>query len=433
MNTKKILSTILAASMAMGGASMFSISASAVDSGVIQFPFTASNETSAATLAAGNHIVVSDDSTTQEIGVTDKFSATVSAAGVISLDGITPNQTIYVNLGTDGANFYALSGGKIAYAEDLGNINLFSVRVDDRTGTGKTLLKSVTQVGNKSINGSPRSSWLKIVVAETTSTTELQAKANLELKARKDATTKNGANSRSTFKSGDILTGSVNLWISNQAKSGSDNDVNTGDRVYFDPAKNDSNVIIWGDDRAALKFDADSDTSKFYGRLSTKNDSEIYTTYGDPANADLWFYDFVSNPTVPSTSRATLTLGIPWEDDDTYVPDPAQCFIYQRDADGNLSDVTSLFTYSEDDQEIPGWSIKTRQLGTYIVSDAELDIEVVEEEEEDLGDVEDIVTPVEPEKVIPDTGASDMVNVAVAAAIVSLAAAGAVAFKKASK
>ena len=36
-------------------------------------------------------------------------------------------------------------------------------------------------------------------------------------------------------------------------------------------------------------------------------------------------------------------------------------------------------------------------------------------------------------KGIPNTGSSDMVNVAVMAAVVSLAAAGAVAFKKASK
>ena len=202
----------------------------------------------------------------------------------------------------------------------------------------------------------------------------------------------------------------------------------------MDPDANDTNTLIWGDDRAALKFDADDDASKFYARLSTSNMSDVYAEYGDPVDADLWFYNFVGSPTVPATSKATLTLGIPWDDDDDYTPDPENCYIYTLDSDGYLTDVTASFTYSEDDQEIPGWSIRTRQLGTYIVSDTELD--VYASDDGDVEDVEDDATAdstVSDGKDIPNTGSSDMVNVAVLAAVLSLSAAGAVAFRKAAK
>ena len=96
--------------------------------------------------------------------------------------------------------------------------------------------------------------------------------------------------------------------------------------------------------------------------------------------------------------------------------------------------MTASFTYSEDDQEIPGWSIRTRQLGTYIVSDTELD--VYASDDGDVEDVEDDATAdstVSDGKDIPNTGSGDMVNVAVLAAVLSLSAAGAVAFRKAAK
>ena len=229
---------------------------------------------------------------------------------------------------------------------------------------------------------------------------------------------------KGTFVKGDEIVIDYSFWINNEKKSNDDNP-DSGDRVYFDPDDNDTNTLIWGDDRAALKFEADDDASKFYARLSTSTDRTLYAEYGDPVDADLWFYDFVTNPTIPSTSRATLTLGIPWDDDDDYIPDPESCFIYEKDADGNLTDVTDKFTFSEDDEEIPGWSMKTRVLGTYVLSDTELDIEAINADDEDDDDAADDVTTPDGGKDIPQTGSSDMVNVAVVAAVVSLTAAGA--------
>ncbi|WP_347295280.1 LPXTG cell wall anchor domain-containing protein, partial [uncultured Anaerotruncus sp.] len=289
-------------------------------------------------------------------------------------------------------------------------------------------------VDDKKLGSMERTAYLKFELKDVTDTDEHKSTGTITFKAKNyklagckpgSKTESSGANDAKWTDNYEV-TFKYNLWISNE-KKGNDDNPDVGDRVYMDPDKNDTNTLIWGDDRAALKFEADDDAKKFYARLSTSNMSDIYAEYGDPVDADLWFYDFVGHPTVPATSKATLTLGIPWDDDDDYTPDPENCFIYELDADGYLTDVTSKFTYSEDDEEIPGWSIRTRQLGTYIVSDTELDVTVDEPETSEPADVE---TPTNNGKDIPNTGSSDMVNVALVAAVVSLAAAGAVAFRK---
>ena len=137
---------------------------------------------------------------------------------------------------------------------------------------------------------------------------------------------------------------------------------------------------------------------------------------------------------------AMCRLAFPGTEYDDYVPDPTNVYIYELDTDGYLTDVTDQFTYSEDNDSttgIEGWSIKTRTLGTYIVSDTELDLDVAYVEDDTTTSEEeassDASSTSDGDKTIPNTGSSDMVNVAVAAAVVSLAAAGALAFKKASK
>ena len=223
----------------------------------------------------------------------------------------------------------------------------------------------------------------------------------------------------------------MTFWVNNVIEDGEDTDMDAGDAFVFNPTSNEENLIIWNTEngeRAALKFDADDDADKFYAKLSIKSNSSIYAEYGDPVGADLWFYDFVGSSTIPATSRATLTLGIPWDEDDDYVPaSPEDCYIYRLNSDGTLEDVTSSFTYNEDG-DIDGWSTRTRELGTFIVSDLELDIDVAGAEE--VTDPDEVVDTETPDKVIPSTGSSDMVNVAVVAGVVSLAAAGAVAFRK---
>jgi hypothetical protein len=316
----------------------------------------------------------------------------------------------------------------------LSDKDLFKFDVDKDDGS--KYVKKIELVYDKKLsNLNQRTAFLKVILNDNQTTSDLKSTGTVTFKAKKsnvDAKVKDE-------KWADKKEVQINytFWINNVEKKGSDEDADTGDRVFFNPESNEDNTFVWGDDRAAVFFEGNDDASKFYARLQTKADSEIYATYGDPVNADLWFYDFVGNPTVPSTSRATLTLGIPWDEDDDYTPNPEDCYIYEMDADGYLTDVTDRFTYDEENDgstEIEGWTIKTRTLGTYVISDTELDVTVAEEVEEvEEEEVEEDAAAADDVKEIPNTGSSDMVGIAVVAAVASLAAAGAVAFKKASK
>ena len=354
------------------------------------------------------------------------------AANVIKGDPVEPASTFYVPI-SPAMDTQIKDGDDVDFTvEDLVDTKNFKFYVDKDAGS--KLISKISVVDDKKLGSMERTAYLKFELKDVTDTDEHKSTGTITFKAKNyklagckpgSKTESSGANDAKWTDNYEV-TFKYNLWISNE-KKGNDDNPDVGDRVYMDPDKNDTNTLIWGDDRAALKFEADDDAKKFYARLSTSNMSDIYAEYGDPVDADLWFYDFVGHPTVPATSKATLTLGIPWDDDDDYTPDPENCFIYELDADGYLTDVTSKFTYSEDDEEIPGWSIRTRQLGTYIVSDTELDVTVDEPETSEPADVE---TPTNNGKDIPNTGSSDMVNVALVAAVVSLAAAGAVAFRK---
>ena len=354
------------------------------------------------------------------------------AENVIKGDPVEPASSFYVPI-SPAMDTQIKDGDDVDFTvEDLVDTKNFKFDVDKDAGS--KLISKISVVDDKKLGSMERTAYLKFELKDVTDTDEHKSTGTITFKAKNyklagckpgSKTESSGANDAKWTDNYEV-TFKYNLWISNE-KKGNDDNPDVGDRVYMDPDKNDTNTLIWGDDRAALKFEADDDAKKFYARLSTSNMSDIYAEYGDPVDADLWFYDFVGHPTVPATSKATLTLGIPWDDDDDYTPDPENCFIYELDADGYLTDVTSKFTYSEDDEEIPGWSIRTRQLGTYIVSDTELDVTVDEPETSEPADVE---TPTNNGKDIPNTGSSDMVNVALVAAVVSLAAAGAVAFRK---
>ena len=399
---KKILSGILAAAMVMSFASVGALAALDKDSKEVALDVT---------MAGG---IDADDEAIDDISLTSNKIAVETR--------ISPKTEIYVAITDVTAN-----GDHHPDIEDIQDKNLFKFDVDKDTN-GKMISK-IELLPDKSIETvTGRHPVIKITLADTTTTSEIHTDGEITFTAKKNSFDTKDATG--DFVKGDEIKIKYSFWINNEGK-GNDDNPDAGDRVYFDPDDNDTNTLIWGDDRAALKFEADDDASKFYARLSTSTDRTLYAEYGDPVDADLWFYDFVTNPTIPSTSRATLTLGIPWdEDDDDYVPDPETCFIYEKDADGNLTDVTDKFTFSEDDEEIPGWSMKTRVLGTYVLSDTELDIEAINADDEDDDDAADDVTTPDGGKDIPQTGSSDMVNVAVVAAVVSLAAAGAVAFRK---
>ena len=352
------------------------------------------------------------------------------ASRQIKGDPVEPASTFYVKLADYSDAAYINEGDNKFTLEDMVDTGNFKFNVDKDDGA--KLIKRIYVKEDKKLGDMDRTTYLVFELNDVTDTDEHKATGTITFKAKADYDSytsgkkipKSSGSSLWTKDQEYII--DYTFWVSNIRVENDDNP-DVGDRVYMDPSKNDTNTLVWGDDRAALTFESDDDARKFYCRLSTSNMSDIYAEYGDPVDADLWFYNFVGSPTVPATSKATLTLGIPWDDDDDYTPDPENCYIYTLDSDGYLTDVTASFTYSEDDQEIPGWSIRTRQLGTYIVSDTELDVTVDEPETSEPADVE---TPTNNGKDIPNTGSSDMVNVALVAAVVSLAAAGAVAFRK---
>lgn len=370
----------------------------------------------------------------------DDDKADIEAVSGNVFENVRPDMTYWIPLyEVTGISYPAGWAAKDSNViNELGDTDLFKWSFD-KDGDGSKLIKSITVVNDKKLDqytGSGRTSYLKVVTNQTFDDGEKKAKVDVEIKPKKSK----GGDYDYVFGAGTVDTSkkatfTMTFWVSNAEVDGEDADVETGDGFVFNPTDNENNTIVYGDDRAAIYFSADDDASKFYAKLSTKSMSDIYVEYGDPVDADLWFYDFVGNKTIPSTSRATLTLGIPWDEDDDYVPDPTNVYIYELDADGTLIDVTDKFTYSEDNDSttgIAGWSIKTRTLGTYIVSDTELDLDVVISSSEDEAPASSS-SSTDDNKGIPNTGSSDMVNVAVMAAVVSLAAAGAVAFKKASK
>ena len=371
---------------------------------------------------------VSDDVPNGVDGWVGLDQLNLNDTGSIDIDPARPGSTFYVPLTTDGDN--QLADNQV-YISDVVDSDYFKFDVDkDDNGS---MVSSISLVTERSLNGMDRTHYLKFVLADSYDTDEAKTTGTITFTARDDLINEEDADSyvdddsHCYWEDDDVITIDYTIWISNEEVEGSDGDADTGDSVYFTPESNEDNVMVWGDDRAALEFEADDDADSFYARLSTKSISTIYAEYGDPVGADLWFYDFVGNPTIPSTSRATLTLGIPWDEDDDYYPNPEDCYIYRLNSDGTLEDVTSSFTYNEDG-DIDGWSTRTRELGTFIVSDLELDIDVAGAEE--VTDPDEVVDTETPDKVIPSTGSSDMVNVAVVAGVVSLAAAGAVAFRK---
>ena len=274
------------------------------------------------------------------------------------------------------------------FVNQLSDKNLFKVTYD-KDGSGKSLIKSISIVTEKNKDEDfnttkNRTAWFKVTTNQTFDDSEKKAKIEVTIKPKKTARDKYDSNTFSiTNKDTAVNTAcelkfNLTFWVQNYEADGEDYDAEAGAGFIFKAESNEENTIVYGDDRAALYFNADDDADKFYAKLSTSANWSIINEYGDPADADLWFYDFVGNRTIPSTSRATLTLGIPWDEDDNWVPNPEDCYLYRINADGSLTDITSTFTFDEDNDTttgIAGWTIKTRTLGTYVLSDIALDIE----------------------------------------------------------
>ncbi len=169
-------------------------------------------------------------------------------------------------------------------------------------------------------------------------------------------------------------------------------------------------VFNLGDDAAYFTVKMISE-EKVVINLSQKFDKTIDNEYNEH-DADVDFYNF------KGTSDEFTKKG------ELVIPADEDTFIYEV-VDGELVAVEA--EYVEDYKvgnykKVDGWMIETDELGYYVVADEEL---VVAEEE-----VEVEAPVVEDNKANPETGANDFVGAAVALAVVSVAAAGALALKK---
>lgn len=140
------------------------------------------------------------------------------------------------------------------------------------------------------------------------------------------------------------------------------------------------------------------DGEKFYFSVDNKADLDIIKANAETDAERIDFFKFKSNPTF--SQRATVEL--PGEKGD---------FVYEL-KDGKLTKA-SAFKWNE---EINAFEGKVLTLGNYVVSDVELKSAPAKDTDEDSKN--------------PNTGANDFVGVAVALAVVSLVAAGAVSLKK---
>ena len=117
------------------------------------------------------------------------------------------------------------------------------------------------------------------------------------------------------------------------------------------------------------------------------------------------------------------------------VSDDASLVPYEIDKDGNFvaveADYVENYAVAHTNKKVNGFVFNTKQLGNYVLSTEELgeEEEVTEEPTTEEPVVEEPVVE-EPNKPNPNTGAEDFVGLAVSLAVVSVAAAGALALKK---
>lgn len=204
--------------------------------------------------------------------------------------------------------------------------------------------------------------------------------------------------------------------------------------VNFDWTNNANEAKLWkvrkGENGTAVFDFADKAffTVKMYSGesmyldLSTAYDKTIAGEMDVDADS---FYKFDNeNANFSRTGELVIV-----SDDDSLVPYSIE--------DGELVKVDAEYVkdyaIAHTNTKVNGFVFSTKQLGNYVLATEEIDEEVVEPEDEDKEPAEENkpAEEVKPEsKPNPETGAEDFVGLAVSLAVVSVAAAGALALKK---
>lgn len=187
----------------------------------------------------------------------------------------------------------------------------------------------------------------------------------------------------------------------------------------------DTQIVEFDGDTDFISFSGDgfyydvkaSDQDPLYLGVSYSPVKEISVAY---QNADLDFISFPGAPEFDFSGNFSVL-----------VPDPdEEYYLYEVKASGKLAETNAQY-----DEEDEAFVLRTRSLTSYILSDQELDLEKYNEgiegdETDKETDETDKEEETDGEKENADTGAADMIGVASALAVVSVAVAGAATMKK---
>ena len=262
----------------------------------------------------------------------------------------------------------------------------------DKGDDNAKMIASISLV-EKNEFGSGREPLIKIKLKDDMSSDDFKISPQVKFTGKEDATW--GGNTG--YEDYELIV-DITGWMGNiQVDGDEDWDAGTGGYIAK-PTKDDDNEIIWhneNNDIARLTFQADSDVAKYYPKLSTK---WVDSTYSEViGNADGFVLEFVGNPAISSTSRATLEIYNPYiNDDDEYDVAVEDLRVYLADADGVLEDITDQCTLGTNDDDDEVITLRTRQLGTYVVTDGTAVVD------DAVADGSDVVE--EPSKTNPGTG-----------------------------
>lgn len=315
-------------------------------------------------------------------------------------DTITPGQTIYFLLPGEAGKLLnnttniRVTTRKTQNAKFLGNISVVSKRLT--TGSGSYSVPSGfaatdAYAATNTVTRNVRNNYIAVELKDYTGTEEVRIEFEVSFTVRKSAAKGYGftyGTGKSALKSGytgaasqenpiyipasdfktngDKITLKAVLFIGNKQNSSPDITIQAGSAGQtIDPVAGEENTVTFEDRNntlATLTYHASSNPEKFFAKLSTKWTSNLLTRFDD-AEAFIWRF---SAANIDSSSRATLALNNPFDEDSV---DPFDVYIYTVDSNGVLKNVTSSFSYDEDEDT---FSFKTRTLGTYIISDTKI-------------------------------------------------------------
>lgn len=346
------------------------------------------------------------------------------------------NKEFYVTVdlesidGTDDSIGKPTTGEVVAYGHYTGNIDKnWSINlIEKSTGVAELIEKaelykatatdyaSYSRFNNNAVDIQPNAVYLKITLEDEWKTTTSETLKYYVYVAN---------NKSNTQKTNEV-------WVSGKYE-------NTDVReVSFDWTNDASKAGLWkvkeGNGIAVFDF-ADKaffsvkmyEGETMYLDLGTAYDKAIAGEMDAEADS---FYKFDNtNANFARTGELIIV-----SDDDSLVP-------YEIDADGNFvkvdAEYVENYAVAHTNQKVNGFVFNTKQLGNYVLSTEELGeeeepAEPAEEPDEKPAPSEPVEETPAPEtnKPNPNTGAEDFVGLAVSLAVVSVAAAGALALKK---